>query len=149
MRRMEGRVDPDEDDLTVRDRRYESFGQQGVALATYAVPGHEEAADHASDGWARGVDGVGLGDDLGELAPPSSVSTGDGPNDRVQERVRARLGADPALDDRDLDVIVHHGQVTLGGTVSDDEQRRRAVVDASAVRGVVDVVDRIRIQKPR
>jgi osmotically-inducible protein OsmY len=149
MRRTDGRVDPDEDDLTVRDRRYESFGEQGVALATYAVPGHEETADHAADGWGRGVDRVGLGDDLGELAPPSSVSPDVGASDQVQDRVRARLGADPALDDRDLDVIVHHGQVTLGGTVSDDEQRRRAVVDAAAVRGVVDVVDRIRIQKPR
>ncbi len=149
MRRMDGRVDPDEDDLTVRDRRYESFGEQGVALATYVVPGHEEAVDHVDGGWARGVDRVGLGDDLGELAVPSSSSPELGPNDRVQERVRARLGADPALDDRDLDVIVHHGEVTLGGTVSDDEQRRRALVDAAAVRGVIDVVDRIRIQKPR
>lgn len=148
MRRMGAQVDPDEDDLTVRDRRYESFGEQGVALATYAVPGHVPALDHAEENLRRGVDGVVLGDDIGETPP-----IGEGPeptcDDRLHRRVMAQLTEDAALDDGELDVIVHHGAVTLGGTVGDDEQRRRALAVATSVRGVVEVVDRIRIHTRR
>lgn len=147
MPRTGARVNPDEDDLTVRDRRYESFGEQGVALATYAVPGHAEAPDHVEDGWARGVDGIGLGDDLGEASPPSQPP--ETLDDRVRQSIVRRLTADPTIDAGELDVIVHRGEVTLGGTVADGEQRKRAVADAESVRGVVAVVDRIRIHKPR
>ena len=148
MRRMGARVDPDEDDLTVRDRRYESFGEQGVALPTYAVPGHAPALDHAEENIHRGVDGVVLGDALGE-ATPVSESPAEAGDDRLQHRVVAHLTEDATLDDGELDVIVHHGEVTLGGTVADEEQRRRALVVARSVRGVVEVVDRIRIHKRR
>ncbi len=148
MPRTGGRVDPDEDDLTVRDRRYESFGQQGVALATYVVPGHEAAQDHVEDGWGRGVDGVRLGDDLGEEASPSS-SPQETHDERLRQRICGRLSSDPSLDTGELDVIVHHFEVTLGGTVPDAEQRKRVVAIAESVRGVVSVVDRVRVHKPR
>lgn len=140
------RIDPDEDDLTVRDRRYESFGEQGVALATYVVPGHEAQRDHAEDGWQRGIGDVGLGEDLGETPLPGSGPTED---ERVHLRVSQRLVRDGALDGSEFDVIVHHGVVTLGGTVCDDDQRRRAVAIAEGVRGVVEVVERVRIHSRR
>jgi hypothetical protein len=148
MARIGGRDDPDEDDLTVRDRRYESFGEQGVALATYVVPGHDAPRDHTEDGWTRGVDGVRLGDDLGETPPPRSASQVS-EDDRLQLRVCHGIAKDGALDGGALDVIVHHGAVTLGGTVADDAQRRRAVALVSGLRGVAEVIDRIRIHSRR
>jgi osmotically-inducible protein OsmY len=60
--------------------------------------------------------------------------------------VQARLEGDGSFDARDLEVVVHHGAVALSGTVADEEERVHAVHVAETVRGVVEVVPRIRLR---
>ena len=47
---------------------------------------------------------------------------------------------------RDVDVDTRNGQVTLGGLVSSEAERRRAVAIARNTAGVKEVVDRLRVQ---
>ena len=132
--------DVDGADLPVRDRPYESFGQQGVALPTY---GDEPEL-------ARGVERVDLGEPIAEVATDPSAMTA-GPkgwqrsDDRIHDDVCARLTDDGYVDASDLEVVVHHGEVVLSGGVADRRQRERAIHIAEAVRGVVDVVARLRV----
>jgi hypothetical protein len=129
------------EDLPVRDRPYESFGQQGVALPTYGDEPHLH----------RGAERV----DLGEpIAGPATRNGPAGPkgwerrDDRIHEDVCARLTDDGYVDPSEIEVIVHHGEVTLSGTVKARDQRERAIRIAESVRGVVDVLARIRVATP-
>ena len=128
------------EDLPVRDRPEESFGRQGVGLPTYG----DEPTIH------RGAERV----ELGEPVAPIARNAASGPkgwarrDDRIHEDVCARLTSDGHVDARDLEVIVHHGGVTLNGTVKDREQRDRAIHIAGSVRGVIDVVGRVRVAEP-
>jgi hypothetical protein len=125
------------EDLPVRDRPEESFGRQGVGLPTY---GDEPTV-------YRGAERV----ELGEPVVPGPRSTPAGPkgwqrsDERIHEDVCTHLTADGHVDASDLEVIVHHGEVTLNGTVADRAQRDRAIHVAESVRGVIDVVGRIRV----
>lgn len=125
------------EDLPVRDRPEESFGRQGVGLPTY---GDEPTV-------YRGAERV----DLGEPVAPVMRNVPSGPkgwqrsDDRIHEDVCARLTADGHVDASDIEVIVHHGEVTLNGTVDDRGQRDRVIHIAESVRGVIDVVGRVRV----
>jgi len=129
--------DMEGEDLPVRDRPEESFGRQGVGLPTY---GDEPTA-------YRGAERI----DLGEPMAPASRNAPSGPkewqrsDERIHEAVCAHLTANGHVDASDLEVIVHHGEVTLNGTVADRAQRDRAMHIAESVRGVIDVVGRIRL----
>jgi hypothetical protein len=129
--------DMEGEDLPVRDRPEESFGRQGVGLPTY---GDEPTV-------YRGAERV----DLGEPVVPGPRSAPAGPkgwqrsDERIHEDVCAHLTDDGQVDASDLEVIVHHGEVTLNGTVADRAQRDRALRVAGSVRGVIDVVGRIRV----
>jgi hypothetical protein len=124
--------DVEGDDEPVRDRPYESFGQQGFGLPTYA------------GGPDRGAERV----DLGEPVAPNTAT---GPkawqrrDDRIRDEVCSHLEADGHVDASDLEVIVHQGEVIVSGTVRDRGQRDRALHIADWVNGVVDVVNRIRV----
>lgn len=123
------------EDLPIRDQPYESFGQQG-----FAMPDHAAQGDYAPHGVAR--------IDLGEPAIPASR----GPrnwqrrDERIHEDVCRLLTDDGWVDARELEVIVHHGEVTLSGSVHERRQRERAVHIAESVRGVTEVVSRIRVR---
>jgi hypothetical protein len=133
--------DDEHEDIPPRDRPYESFGQQGVAHSTYGDEPHMH----------RGAERV----DLGEpIAGPATRNVPPGPkgwqrrDDRIHEDVCARLTEDGYVDASDLEVIVHHGEVTLSGTVTNRAQRERAIRIAESVRGVIDVLARIRVVTP-
>jgi osmotically-inducible protein OsmY len=134
--------DVDGADLPVRDRPYESFGQQGIALPTY---GDEPEA-------ARGAERVDLGEPIAEV-PADLSKTAPGPkgwqrrDDRIHDDVCARLTDDGYVDASDLEVVVHHGEVVLTGGVADRVQRERAVHIAETVQGVVDVISRLRVTR--
>ena len=129
--------DMEGEDLPVRDRPEESFGQQGVGLPTY---GDEVTV-------SRGAERV----DLGEPVAPQTQRNATGPkgwqrrDDRIHEDVCAHLTADGHVDASEIEVIVHHGEVTLSGTVTDRTQRDRAIRIAESIRGVIDVVARLHI----
>jgi hypothetical protein len=131
------------EDLPVRDRTYESFGQQGVALPTYADELELE----------RGAARVDLGEPLaadteGELPrAPAGPKGWQRRDDRVHDDVCARLTDDGYVDASDIEVIVHQGEVILTGGVADRAQRERAIRIAESVRGVIDVLSRLRVAR--
>ncbi len=118
-----------------RDQPYERFGEQGFAMA-----------DHAGLRPQRGVARVELGEPL-----PEGDAAGRGPknwtrsDERITDDVCERLADDPWVDASEIEVVVHHGEIALTGVVDDRQQRMRAAQIAESVRGVVDVVNRIRI----
>lgn len=138
-------ADLDGDDLPVRDRPYESFGQQGVALPTY---GDELELE-------RGAARVDLGepvaaDAVGDAELPRAPTGPKGwqrRDDRIHDDVCARLTDDGYVDASDIEVIVHQGEVILTGGVDDRTQRERAVHIAESVRGVIDVISRLRVAR--
>jgi osmotically-inducible protein OsmY len=66
---------------------------------------------------------------------------------RIRDDVCALLSDDPWVDASDVEVVVHQREVSLIGTVTDFGQRARAVRLAESVRGVIDVVSRIRVRR--
>lgn len=130
--------DAELDDFPVKDRTYESFGQQGVALPTYG----DEPRSH------RGAERVDLGE---SIADPVARKLPAGPkgwqrrDDRIHDDVCAHLTDDGYVDPSDIEVVVHQGEVILTGTVTERAQRDRAIHIAETTRGVVDVVSRVRI----
>ena len=53
------------------------------------------------------------------------------------------------FDASDVDVVVHQGEVVLTGTVPDRAQRDRAIRIAECVRGVIDVMNQMRVRDAR
>ena len=105
--------DPEGEDVPVRDRPYESFGQQG-----YAMPDHLAAPD-AERGAARV-----------ELGRPV-LATDD---DRIRDEIVRLLAKSAAVDASRVDIVVTDGDVTLTGTAPDEDQRARieAIVESVA-----------------
>lgn len=64
---------------------------------------------------------------------------------RVREDVCERLAADGAVDASEVTVEVRDGDVTLNGTVPDRWQKRQAESCLDDVRGVRDVINRLRV----
>jgi hypothetical protein len=130
------------EDLPIRDRSYERYGQQGFAMATYVPEPYRPEDDDAF----HGHDAARL--DLGEPLPTPSVGPrGWRPSDeRIHDEVCTRLTDDGYVDASDVEIVVHDGEVTLMGSVDDRDQRRRVEWIADSVRGVVDVMNRIRVR---
>jgi osmotically-inducible protein OsmY len=66
---------------------------------------------------------------------------------RIEEDVNEALSQDGDLDASELQVKVHNGEVTLSGTVSDRESKRRAEDLVERCSGVQDVRNEIRVQR--
>jgi hypothetical protein len=124
----------DLDDLEARDRLYERYGQQGFAMPDH-VPRVLESR--------RGSERI----ELGERAVPQGPKNWQRSDERIRDDVCTLLADDPWVDARNLEVVVHQREVSLIGTVSDFRQRARAVAIAESVRGVVDVLSRVRIDR--
>jgi hypothetical protein len=130
---------------------YPIYGQARSA-SPYDDPEPDWFADPASSAYAFGYT-----TSMRSSHPlPSSGyggHSGKGPKDyvradaRVLEDVCERLSDDDEVDASDISVSVRNGEVTLEGTVVDRYTRRRAELIAATVRGVVDVQDRLRVQK--
>lgn len=142
--------DAEGEDLPVRDRTYESFGQQGVALPTY---GDEPDVE-------RGAARVDLGEPVAGVEPdveaeadvpkmPSGPKGWQRSDERIHDDVCTRLTDDGYVDASEIEVIVHHGEVVLSGGVADRMQRERAIHVAESVRGVIDVISRLRVSSPK
>ena len=66
-------------------------------------------------------------------------------DDRVREEICDCMTDDPLLDASEIVVRVSSGEVTLSGSVSSREQKRRAEDVAERVSGVTDVTNQLRI----
>jgi len=71
------------------------------------------------------------------------------PDARIAEEVCERLTEDHHVDASAIDVVVEDGVVHLRGTVADRPQKRRAERVAERARGVVDVMNELRIARER
>lgn len=67
-------------------------------------------------------------------------------DDRIQEAVCDALTDDPAVDASNIDVSVADGEVTLTGTVTSRDAKRRAEVCCERVSGVAEVQNSLRVQ---
>lgn len=68
-------------------------------------------------------------------------------DERIKEDVSDRLTDDSRLDASNVEVTVENGEVTLTGTVRDREAKRRAEDLAESVSGVMNVENRIRVNR--
>jgi hypothetical protein len=142
--------DDDREDLPIRDRPYERYGQQGIAMPTYIPEPYRPEEDdlrHAHD--AQRIE---LGEPISRSDDAPPPSTARGPrgwrrsDERLHDEICARLTDDAEVDPSDVEVVVHEGEVSLLGTVRDRNQRERARRLAETVRGVVDVINRVRVR---
>ncbi|MET0294076.1 MAG: BON domain-containing protein [Phenylobacterium sp.] len=68
-------------------------------------------------------------------------------DERINEEVNQRLTDDPWVDASNIDVSVKSCEVTLSGTVSDREERRRAERVVEDIWGVTHVQNNLRVQE--
>jgi hypothetical protein len=108
-------------------------------------------------GWRGYRTGYGPGTPYrGRLDEPGVDYRGLGPrgytrsDERIREDVCDRLSDDPLVDASDVEVSVSHSEITLSGTVSSREQKRRAEDCADDVPGVMHVQNNLRVNtQPR
>ena len=68
-------------------------------------------------------------------------------DDRIREEICDRMTDDPVLDASDVEVDVIEGEVTLSGSVSSRDQKRRAEDIAERIGGVRDVTNQLRVMR--
>jgi hypothetical protein len=68
-------------------------------------------------------------------------------DNRIQEEICDCMTDDPMLDASDIEVLVAGGVVTLTGTVTSRDQKRRAEDVAERVSGVKDVTNQLRLSR--
>lgn len=68
-------------------------------------------------------------------------------DERIREDLSDRLMDDPLVDASEITVHVSQGEITLEGSVETRRQKHRADDIAEQVRGVIDVHNRLRVQK--
>lgn len=66
----------------------------------------------------------------------------------IRNDIEAQLGIDDSIDPESIQVRVRDGKVDLTGTVTDYEAYDAALKDARMIRGVVAIIDQLRIEYP-
>ncbi|AKV02824.1 hypothetical protein AKJ09_09487 [Labilithrix luteola] len=155
--------EPEEEDLTIRDRTYESFGEQGLGMPTYLPESYDpdddvnaatdvleeeeplaEAELYSEEEVPRGSERVDLGEPIAVEAP--SAPRGRRRRDqRIRDELATMLSTTESLETANVEVIVHVGEITLRGTVPDENQRGRIEAMAERIRGVVAVSNDLRV----
>lgn len=132
------------EDWTLQSQRGSSAGAYGEQRS-----GHDQDRDF----WDRAGDEVSswLGDDDARRRRDRD-HRGRGPrgyqrsDERIAEDVSDRLTDDPHIDPSEIEVTVSTSEVTLSGTVTSRDQKRRAEDCAEAVSGVTHVQNNLRVQ---
>ncbi|HEY4244339.1 MAG TPA: BON domain-containing protein [Kofleriaceae bacterium] len=70
-------------------------------------------------------------------------------DERIKELVHDQLTDHAHVDATDIEVAVQDGEVTLTGTVEDLNQKRMAEDSVFQLRGIRDVHNQLRIQRPQ
>ena len=68
-------------------------------------------------------------------------------DERIREDVCDRMTEDPILDATEIEIVVRQGEVTLSGSVTSREQKRRAEDIAERIGGVRDVTNQLRVTR--
>ena len=94
---------------------------------------------------ARTIDGVKEVRNLLQVVPSSAVKAVKISDDKLEKNVKAVLKRDKALESSDIDIAsVHDGVVLLSGSAKTLSVHRRAIEDARAVPGVLQVSSEIK-----
>lgn len=115
-----------------------SRGLSGQGASPQSYPGRFEQRRQWSTpgrGWQRGSY-AGIG--------PQGYKRSD---ERIMEDVNEMLTQDPEIDPSNITVEVHNGEVTLKGTVSDRDDKRRAEDIAESCSGVREVQNQLRVKR--
>ena len=114
----------------------------GVVYLDGTVPTYSQKLTAAED--ARRIKGV-----VDVVNNLQVRLTGTWSDDQIRETVRLNLDTDSRITDPGkVHVTVHHGVVTLTGTVPNYGQRQASEDDAWIAPGVIDVVDDIIVEPP-
>ena len=119
-------------------RRERAGGSGGEVNDRGGFGGYAGSGSHQGD---RGQGGFGGGQHAGR--GPSDYRRND---ERIREDVCDELTDDSHLDATHIQVKVENGEVTLTGTVTSREQKRRAEDIAEGARGVSDVRNELRVR---
>jgi hypothetical protein len=134
-------------------REYGRSGEYGASWRSQPGGGHRESwqsGQHQTQ--AFGSRGPNWGARFG-WGPSEQNYAGRGPknyqrsDDRIREEISDRLTDDSRIDAGDVTVEVKNGEVTLSGTVSDRDQKRRAEDIAERVTGVREVNNNVRVSR--
>ena len=68
-------------------------------------------------------------------------------DDRIREEICDCMTDDPMLDASEISVVVNKGEVSLSGTVTSRDQKRRAEDVAERISGVKDVTNQLRVSR--
>jgi len=110
----------------------------------YSASGWRFGSDSGPDDWSYSESGSidrGSGSSVGPLGYTEPRAR----DQRIREEISERLADDPSVDASDISVDVQKGAVTLTGTVTSREQKRRAGDVADCISGVKDVTNDLRI----
>jgi osmotically-inducible protein OsmY len=69
-------------------------------------------------------------------------------DERLKELICERLTADPHVDATDIVIEVRDSEAIIGGTVNDKQMKRRAEEIIDEIKGITQVENRIRVNKP-
>ena len=121
-------------------------GMQGVHSSPTAGPSYGQSSQTFGSTIGRQHDDWGGARSRGGFA-------GRGPKDyqrsdeRIREEVSDRMTDDDSLDASDITVQVRQGEVTLAGSVTSRDQKRRAEDMAESISGVREVTNNIRVAR--
>ena len=101
-----------------------------------------EAGKHAAN--TKGVREV---RNLIEVSPDEKAGDNLLTDTAITAKIKAKLAADPQLNPFNIDVDTRDGEVTLSGRVGSDDRRREAVDLATRTKGVVRVIDELKVAK--
>jgi hypothetical protein len=126
--------------LRASDRDYTAWGRPPTTIGSsrgYTRPAWEDPAGGYGESIRRDR---GFGPHVGR--GPRGYQR---PDERIREEVCDRLTDAPDVDASDIDIEVTNGEVTLRGSTSSREEKRRAEDIADNISGVRDVHNQIRV----
>lgn len=147
-------------DRIMKQRRIEVDTREGVVTLRGDVASDTERAQalllaRTTDGVERVEDGLTVNAALAPEGatggtPPAQPPTPSRSDDEaLTALVQSRLFAEPDLKDASIQVTAKDGVLLLDGTVATSAAKQRAVSLARGADGVVQVIDRLRVGRPR
>src|SRR5688572_14837917 len=146
-------------DESIKGRRIDVDTQAGVVTLRGDVASDNERAQalllaRTTEGVERVEDALTVNaaiDESGAVAPTSSdvPAPSRADDEALITRVQARFGEEPSLDGATIAVTAKDGVLLLDGTAPSAAAKQQALSAARATEGVVQVIDRITVERKR
>jgi osmotically-inducible protein OsmY len=128
------------------------YGAQNYGGQIYGERGYGPPSGYREYGGQQGAPFAARNDLVRQVSDGEGEHRGRGPrnytrsDERIREDVNDRLTDDPRLDASEIDAKVEGGEVTLNGTVTSRDDKRRAEDIIEQVSGVKHVQNNLRVQ---